>query len=129
MSLSAQSRPGLRACARSIRPADSVRVEQYDFDRGQKNRLGRLFLSGHPAAQLFFGHLEMLRQRLNAPEDQACAMQPASIGARVLGRRKGAVLSGSGHLSHKRYRATLSAHTQVAIIERMLSFFGHRRVE
>jgi hypothetical protein len=56
-------------------------------------------------------------------------MQCARIDARVLRRRQWAILRGSGHLSHKRYRATLSGHTQVAIIERIVSFLGHRRVE
>jgi hypothetical protein len=56
-------------------------------------------------------------------------MQCARVNARVLRGRQWAILRRCGHLSHKRYRATLSAHTQVAIIERIVSLFGPQRVE
>jgi hypothetical protein len=113
----------------SVRAACASGVQQDDFDGLEKRPLRRLLLSTQPLAKLFAGYVEMLRQLVDTAQHQASAVQCARVNARVLGRRQWAILGGCGHLSHKRYRATLSAHTQVAIIERIVSLFGPQRVE
>jgi hypothetical protein len=103
-------------------------MQQDNLDGRKKRPLRRLFIPAHPSAKILVGYFEVLCQLADTAQHEAGAVQRARVNARMLRRRQRAVFRGCGHLSHKRYRAMLSTHTQVAIIERVLSFFGHRRV-
>lgn len=103
-------------------------MQDDDFDCRQKNRLRRLNLATQPAAEIDLRNVKVLRELLHSAQHQAGPMQRARVDARVLGRRQGAIRCRSGVLSHQRYRAAFSAHTQVAIFEDVLSLFGHRAV-
>src|SRR4051812_17249311 len=128
MRLGAQSRLPASGAAPSVHAAGASSVQQNDFDRGEEHTLGRLFLPAQPASEVDVRDLELPGQLPDSAEDQAGAVQRAGIDARMFRRRQGAIPGGGGKVSHKRYGATLSGHTQVAINEDVLSFFGHRRV-
>ena len=103
-------------------------MQQDDLDRGKKCLLGRRRFPPQPAADVLVRDFKMPGELVDAAQHEAGPMERAGMDARMLRRGERAVFRGGGRLSHKRYRATLSAHTQVAIIERIVSLFGRRRV-
>jgi hypothetical protein len=97
------------------------RIQKDDFYRGDKNLLRWFLFTLEPPADVKFGDPETLGELLHPAENQTGAMQCARMNASVLGRRQWAVLSGTSCLSHQRNRAVFLAHTQVAIVEIVLS--------